>query len=739
MEPTLNQEQLASEPQAGGPADSKAPVDPSDRFRRDDIWAGIAAAAVVLPQAMAFGVALVSPAGVEPATGAFAGLGAAAALCLASGVAGGTRGLISAPTGPTLVLLSGAAAQLATLGLGGSDLLAGLAFVVILAGLFQMLIALTGGGRLIKFIPYTVVAGFMTGSAILMLLSQLRSLTGEGAAINWGLWRWLPLLTAALTLALVRFVPRWVPYLPGTIAGLVGGTLFFQLAAGLSPHGIPDGWVVGALPGVEAFGLRPTGTSLRALPWSTLLLPAATLAVLASLDTLLTSVIADVRTGARHDARRELLGQGGGHVLSGLLGGMAGAGTTAATLVAVRTGGRRWAGVSAGLGFVALLVVGGPVGTLLPISALAGIVLHVAIGMVERDILAWARRRRTRADAVIALLVTAVTVGYDLMLAVGVGVAIAVVLFVRAQVRTPVIHRRSTAIERRSVRVRADAQRALLDRHGDRIVLYELRGNLFFATAEQLFSELAPDLDRPAWIILHLRRVHQVDLTGIKLLQQIANRLDEHGGELVFCEVHRGAGLGHKVKKTLRKVSPTHVVEVRTFNGSDEALEYAEDALLAEQGVAPPDGDRRVGLEQTDLCRAMSPEQIESFSRMLQSRVVKAGEKVFSAGDEGEELYIVAAGEIDLLLPTTAHHHKRLAKCGPGTLFGEIAFLEPGTRTADAVAVSDSELLSLRRPTFTRLADERPDTARAVLAALARIQSERLRWAAREIGRLAEW
>jgi SulP family sulfate permease len=118
---------------------------------------------------------------------------------------------------------------------------------------------------------------------------------------------------------------------------------------------------------------------------------------------------------------------------------------------------------------------------------------------------------------------------------------------------------------------------------------------------------------------------------------------------------------------------------------------------------------------------------------------VKAGEKVFSAGDEGEELYIVAAGEIDLLLPTTAHHHKRLAKCGPGTLFGEIAFLEPGTRTADAVAVSDSELLALRRPVFKRLADEHPDTARAVLAALARIQSERLRWAAREIGRLAEW
>jgi SulP family sulfate permease len=706
----------------------------------DDAWAGVAAAAVVLPQAMAFGVALVGPAGVEAATGAFAGLVAAAALCLASGLAGGTRGLISAPTGPTLVLLTGAAAPLMNAGLSASGLLAGLAVVVVLTGLFQMLIALTGGGRLIKFIPYSVVAGFMTGSAILMVLSQLEPLAASDAAPGGGPWRGIPVLTAALTLVLVRLVPRWIPAVPGTVAGLVGGMLFFQLAVTLSPHDIPGSWVVGALPGIEAFGFPVAGANLHTLPWSLLVLPAATLAVLASLDTLLTSVIADVRTGARHDARRELLGQGAGHVLSGLLGGMAGAGTTAATLVAVRSGGRRWTGVCAGLGFALLLLVGGPVGTLLPISALAGIVLHVAVGMVERDIAAWLRRRRTRADGVIALLVTAVTVGYDLMLAVGVGVAIAVVLFVRAQVRAPVIHRRSTGLERRSVRMRTDEERTLLDRHGDRIVLYELRGNLFFATAEQLFSELAPDLDRPAWVILHLRRVHQVDLTGIKLLQQIAHRLDDHGGELVFCEVHRGAGIGHKVKKTLRKVSPTDGgVTVRTFNGSDEALEYAEGALLAELGFAPRGGDRRVALGQTDVCRAMSPDEVESFSRMLQSRVVKAGEKVFSAGDEDDELYLVATGEIDLLLPTTAHHHKRLAKCGPGTLFGEVAFIEAGTRTADAVAVADSELLTLSRTTFERLADEDPGTARALLAALARIQSERLRWAAHEIGRLAAW
>ena len=106
----------------------------------------------------------------------------------------------------------------------------------------------------------------------------------------------------------MRLVPRWLSAVPGTIAGLVGGTLFFQLAAAVSPHTLPDGWVVGALPGVEAFGFRPTGASLGALPWAALLLPAVTLAVLLGSFLLIGAGFAQPAEihNAAHDVRHGL-------------------------------------------------------------------------------------------------------------------------------------------------------------------------------------------------------------------------------------------------------------------------------------------------------------------------------------------------------------------------------------------------------------------------------------------------
>ncbi len=707
-----------------------------------DLGAGAAAAAVVLPQAMAFGVTLLASRGIDPATGALAGLVAAAALCLASGAAGGTRGLISAPTGPTLVLTVGALDAAAAQGVTGNGLLTALAAVALLTGAFQVAIGLSGGGRLIKFIPFSVVAGFMTGSAILMLLSQVEAVSGAGAAGGWGdwRWRWLPAATALATLAVARLGPRLLPRVPGTIAGLIAGTALFQGLALLGPGAVPAPWVIGALPGPEAIELGVSLEALRALPWPTIVVSALALAVLASLDTLLTAVIADVTTGVRHDARRELVGQGIGHALSALAGGMAGAGTTGATVISVRSGGRRGAAACAGVIFVLLVVAGGPVGAWLPVSALAGVILSVALGMVERDILAWARRRRTRPEAVIALLVTVVTVAYDLMAAVGVGVAIAVVLFIRAQVRAPVVHRRSTGVQARSVRERSQAERALLDAHGERIVLYDLRGSLFFGTADRLYDELAPDLDRPVWMILNLRRVAQVDLTAARILRQAAERLHGHGGRLIFCEVHKGAGLGHKVKKALRKISPRRgATRIKTFNGRDEALEYAENALLEALGEPPARSGARIAPEDLDFCREMSPEERAALVAALVPRRCRRGERLFAAGDPGDELFLLLSGEVDVRLPTTAHHYRRLAKYGPGMLFGEIAFIEPGPRTADAVAVRDCELLVLDRERFAALTREHPPAAIAVLDALAKVEGRHLRWAAGEIRRLSEW
>ncbi|MEQ8660400.1 MAG: cyclic nucleotide-binding domain-containing protein, partial [Gammaproteobacteria bacterium] len=565
-------------------------------------------------------------------------------------------------------------------------------------------------------------------------------LAGGALPAAWADWWWLPALAALATIAGVRLAPRLLPRVPGPIAGLVLGTLVFHVLAMQHPGAPPAHWMIGAVPGFDGAGLTLAGAGFGALPWAVILPAAAALAVLAALDTLLTAVVADVATGARHDSRRELVGQGVGQVAAAAFGGMAGAGTTAATVIAIRSGGGRWVGVAAGLVFLLVTAYAGEAGTLLPVGALAGVILAVAIDVADRDILTWARDGRTRQDAAIAVLVTLITVLYDLMIAVAVGIAIAIALFIREQITAPVVHRRASAAETRSIRARSVRERALLDRHGARIVLYELRGNLFFGTADRLIDELARDLDGPNLVILHLRKVTRIDLTALRYLEQIANRLAAHGGTLVFCELHAGTGIAGPVAETLRRISHRGAaVPVLTFNGRDEALEFAENALLATLGLdvdAPAAG---VPLEDNALMRMLDAAQRARLATLLREITVAAGTAVFRAGEESDQLYLVTRGRIEIRLATTAHHYKRLAVYVPGSFFGELALLKQGARAADAVATVASSCLVLERAVFEELEQHEPALAIALLRALCDSLVANQRWSTRELQRLSEW
>ena len=711
--------------------------------RRDGSWqpgdfsGGLAAAAVLLPQAMAFGVALYAPAGLSAADGAYAGLLGTALICLASGLIGGTRGLISAPTGPTLVLLGGALVALTETGLGSGALFLALAIVMILTGVFQLLIGLSGGGRLIKYIPYPVVSGFMLGSALLMINSQLDTISASEVIAGWVQWWWLPAAAAIVTIASAVGAGRLLAWLPGPVAGLFAGTVAFHLVAVLRGVPLPDVWMIGALPGMRAPSFDLSGLSAT-LPWNVIVPAALALSVLASLDTLLTAVVADVTTGARHDAGRELVGQGLGQIAAGVCGGMAGAGTTAATVVAAKSGGRRWAAFAAGICFVLLLSIGGGVGTLLPVPVLAGIICYVAIDMVDRDLFRWVRDRQTRVDAGIAVVVAMITVFYDLMIAVGVGIGIAIFLFIRSEIKSPVVHRRSTGRQSRSTRHRNERESALLDAHGDRIVFFELRGNLFFATADRLFEEMLDDLDEPKWLIVHLRRVGQIDLTAIRFFQQTANRIAAHDGQLLFCNLHERFGIGAEMSTALSRIAAAGGANVLTFNGKDEALEYAEDALLRALDCEPTRSDDAVALEDNDLCRRLDSEDVRTLRSAVIERSLEPGERLFAAGEGGAEMYIVLRGEVDIRLPTTSHHHKRLASCGPGSFFGELSMLKPGPRAADAVAMRRTEVLVLDGSGLAQLQDAHPATAARLLRALCEIEVTQLRWSSNELQRLSE-
>jgi SulP family sulfate permease len=237
-----------------------------------------------------------------------------------------------------------------------------------------------------------------------------------------------------------------------------------------------------------------------------------------------------------------------------------------------------------------------------------------------------------------------------------------------------------------------------------------------------------------------MRRVLQIDLTAIKLIQQIASRLQKNGGTLIFCNVYKEIGIGKKVKKALQKASSTDIhLQIMTFNGKDEALEFAEDSLLEELGNKPTLFNDDVPLENNDLCHALSSDDLKNIKDVISTRQLNSGEIVFSKGDPGDEIYLVCSGQIAIRLPTTMHHYKRLATCRPGSFFGELALLNPGPRVADAIATHETKLFVLNREGLDTLGKTFPGTAINLLMTLAKIQVNYLRWSTSELQHLSEW
>jgi len=712
-------------------------------IRMGDIWGGLSASALVLPQAMAFGITLWSPYTQDPATAAMSGLVAAACLCAASGLFRGTDGLVAAPTGPTLVLISGTIAVLASTGLTGDQLLTATLLTVAMGGVFQVLIGALNLGHLVKFIPYPVVSGFMTGSAMLMIDSQTDVILGGNASLTLQQGAWIPMATAAITLAAMVWLPRWIQQLPGTVMGLIAGTLAFHIFALAQPDNVPASWVVGSLPGLNdlhiGFDIAQITDRFDQFPWLLMIGSALALSVLASLDTLLTAVLADVSTGSRHQARRELMGQGGGHLLSALFGGMAGAGTTGATLVAIQSGGRQWVGAVTALCMLLLIMFMGSAAAVLPISVFAGIILYVAIfGMLDKDILLWLRTPQARTDAFIALIVTGVTVFYDLMLAVGLGVLLAAVEFIRSQVQSAVVQRRWNLTDRTSLRRRRKRECCCLSKHPDAIVGYDLRGILFFGTTDHLYDAMLEDLNRATYIILDMRRVSQVDLTAVRLIEHMHGMMRQRDGELILAHPPKSMGLVKRHGHRHEQLIPYHrSTRLRTFSDSDKALEYAENCLLQTHCGTGHRQHAWVALADSELITGFSMKEQDRLLPFFEQRDIKANDFLFRYGEPGDELFVILSGEVELLLPYAKNKRLRLAVFGAGMSVGEVAFLEPGLRQADGRATMDCQVAVLKHAALKRLCKKHSDMGMRLLMRLGHDVSKNLRLADEKLIRLA--
>jgi len=456
-----------------------------------DLIAGVTVAVVALPLAIAFGLT-------SGATAA-AGLYAAIFGGFFASLFGGSRVNITGPTGAMAVVLMEITARHGIEGM----LLAGF-----IAGLMQIVLGWLKAGRLIKFLPHCLIVGFTSGIAIVIFQSQIAS------------FLLAPLVGLAAGGAMMIAKLLW-PKSPAALIGLFAGIAANFVVGGPTVEGVPR-----TLP---APGLVwPTLEMLQASFGA-----AVTICLLGSIEGLLSATVADSMMGTRHDANRELIGQGVGNLMSSLFGGVPVTGAVARTGVAVRSGARSpWTGMIHSIVLLLVVVALAPLAKYVPLSALAGILMVTAVWMVEWEGIKLIPRAPAHYRAV--LLVTMVlTVLTDLTIAVGVGFALATLLFTLRLAKQPL---KETDL------VISDHGRPV---HADNVVIHAVNGPLFFGVAESILErfEASPHKDV---LVLDMRRVPLIDASGAIMLHKLAARLKKGGGRLVVY------GLDPEAKAMLR-------------------------------------------------------------------------------------------------------------------------------------------------------------------------------------------
>lgn len=501
---------------------------------RGDIFGGVTAAIIALPLALAFGVA--------SGAGPIAGLYGAIAVGFFAALLGGTPSQVSGPTGPMTVVMG------AVVAIHASNLQEAFT-IVVMGGAIQILFGVLKLGRFINYTPYSVVSGFMSGIGVIIILIETLPFFGLPIASGGPLgaishWRDIPaqmnfeaLTIASLSLGMIIFWPKRLQFLfPAPLAALIVGTLL----------------AVFYLPTAPIIGEVPTGLPTIHMPTISLghfqefIQPALILALLGSIDSLLTSLVADSITRTRHNSDRELIGQGIGNMVAGLIGGIPGAGATMRTVVNVRAGGRtKLSGMLHSIILLALVLGLGPLAAHIPHAVLAGILMKVGW-----DIIDWNHLKHiTHAprEKVFVMLVTLfLTIFVDLITAVAVGLILA--SFITARWMGEEELQGIQPITQDSFDTLSEVEAAIMQEHGNRIGMVSLEGRFSYASARDFASRAGGFRAGYQVMIYDFSKTTKIDTSAAIAIQELLENAVQN------CEACFVCGLNGAARDALRKL-----------------------------------------------------------------------------------------------------------------------------------------------------------------------------------------
>jgi sulfate permease, SulP family len=714
------------------------------KLRNGEIIAGLVSSTVAIPLAMAFGMFAFVVLGDEYfAYGAMAGLISAVIAGVTSVVLGDRSTRLYAPRITTTFFLGLLLSSLLRRDPEGatSDVQATLLVffaIVFFGGLLQALFGLLRLGTLIKFAPQPVMAGFQNMAAVLLFLVQLGNVFGFDHNVRFTRVfaeldgaKPLSVLVAGLTFIAMWNARKITARIPPLLVGLGCGTLAYYV---LTVIGLGDrlGPVIGRLTASAAtrtvlvdFSGLAMADSLEGSA-SVIAAGALALAIIASIDALLCAKLASLPGELRAGDDRLLVRLGIANAISAGFGGITSGINIGPSQVNRAFGGHSFVSVlvNAAVLLVAATVLF-PMLAYMPRAVLSAAIMVVAIQHIEP----WTRQLAMRLvapgtpqrgaialDLGVSLFVSLLSITINVVLAVFIGIALAVLLFVVRMSRSNIrrLYRCDTV---RSRRYRDPADLEVLHREGASVLVIELQGALFFGSADRLAQIVERETAMgTSALLLELRRVTEIDSTGARILGEIDAALHIRGVRLAPILSGR--------TETAARLADIFQGE-RFFPDIDRAIEWAEDDLLRKAGTPP---SQTLPLERLPLFGDLSVEQIACLRNWLEPVAFPAGKVIFRSGDPGSALYLVTRGRASVHIKHD-DGDIRLATFAAGAVFGELALLDRGPRSATITADDDLEGFGLSETSFAELCRQHPDIAIKLLQALGRELSARIRHA----------
>jgi SulP family sulfate permease len=538
---------------------------------KGDFTGGLVAGIVALPLALAFGV--------QSGMGAAAGLYGAIAIGIFAALLGGTQTQASGPTGP-MTVVSAALVAAAIEMMGSLEAAMGIILITFfLGGLFQALFGLINVASYVRYFPYPVVSGFMSGVGLIIVILQIFPFVGlvspkSTIAVIQDLPRLFgeanlqALMLGAATVVIYYLFPKITKAIPSALVALITVTLIsYFLKIDVPVIGsIPSG-----LPAIKLGGFMSIDSGAYAL----IVEYALVLAVLGSIDSLLTSVIADNMTDTKHNSNRELIGQGIGNMIAAAIGGIPGAGATKGTVVNINAGGKtRLSGTFHGLFLLAVLLGLGKLAAHIPLAVLAGLLIPIGFKII--DIRGLKHLRRVpRADSVVLIVVLLITTFGSLIQAVGIGVAMACLLYMK---KSGDINEKGLEIDPVSdfdgIKPWQD-EAEFYEEHKDKVIIKHLYGPLFFGFVSYFKDRVAENAIDAEAIIFRMDRVPYIDQSGLYALEDVIIDLNKADIEVIMV------GLEEQPMQMLRSIGiiPNLVPEHDIFDTVEESFDYLKSAL----------------------------------------------------------------------------------------------------------------------------------------------------------------